>query len=109
MSAEDTQNSAGNANAITDQLERLNVDGEAADAAPRTEQEYAESQLTLRAIVSSIFSPPPLAGEAAPIAADCIAASRGSRTRPMETSSPAVVRRRAGLVRSFMCSGPTIC
>ncbi|KAL1654018.1 RNA binding protein, heterogenous nuclear RNP-K like protein [Didymella pomorum] len=53
MSAEDSQNSAGNANAIADQLERLNVDGEAADATPRTEQEYAESQLTLRAIVSS--------------------------------------------------------
>ncbi|KAH6633531.1 poly-binding protein 4 [Boeremia exigua] len=53
MSAEDSQNSAGNANAINDQLERLNVDGEAADATPRTEQEYAESQLTLRAIVSS--------------------------------------------------------
>lgn len=53
MSAEDSQNSAGNVNAINDQLERLNVDGEAADATPRTEQEYAESQLTLRAIVSS--------------------------------------------------------
>lgn len=53
MSAEDPQNSTGNANAIVDQLERLNVDGEAADATPRTEQEYAESQLTLRAIVSS--------------------------------------------------------
>lgn len=53
MSAEDSQNSVGNANAIADQLERLNVDGEAADATPRTEQEYAESQLTLRAIVSS--------------------------------------------------------
>jgi|SRR5690242_5863935 len=53
MSAEESQNSAGNANAIADQLERLNVDGEAADATPRTEQEYAESQLTLRAIVSS--------------------------------------------------------
>ncbi|UPX12865.1 RNA binding protein, heterogenous nuclear RNP-K like protein [Ascochyta rabiei] len=53
MSAEDSQNSAGNANAIADQLDRLNVDGEAADVTPRTEQEYAESQLTLRAIVSS--------------------------------------------------------
>lgn len=53
MSAEDSQNSAGNANAIADQLERLNVDSEAADVTPRTEQEYAESQLTLRAIVSS--------------------------------------------------------
>ncbi|KAJ4308619.1 RNA binding protein, heterogenous nuclear RNP-K like protein [Neodidymelliopsis sp. IMI 364377] len=53
MSAEDAQNAAGNANAIADQLDRLNVDGEAADVTPRTEQEYAESQLTLRAIVSS--------------------------------------------------------
>jgi heterogeneous nuclear rnp K-like protein 2 len=53
MSAEDSQNSAGNANAIADQLDRLNIDGEAVDATPRTEQEYAEAQLTLRAIVSS--------------------------------------------------------
>lgn len=53
MSAEDSQNSVGNANAIADQLDRLNIDGEAADATPRTEQEYAEAQLTLRAIVSS--------------------------------------------------------
>ena len=53
MSAEDSQNSAGNANAIADQLDRLNIDGEAADVTPRTEQEYAEAQLTLRAIVSS--------------------------------------------------------
>ena len=38
---------------INDQLDRLNIDGEAADITPRTEQEYAEAQLTLRAIVSS--------------------------------------------------------
>jgi heterogeneous nuclear rnp K-like protein 2 len=51
MSAEDSQMSP--ASPINDQLDRLNIDGEAADITPRTEQEYAEAQLTLRAIVSS--------------------------------------------------------
>jgi heterogeneous nuclear rnp K-like protein 2 len=45
MSTEESQPGPG-------QLDRLNVDGEA-DVVPRTEQEYADSQLTLRAIVSS--------------------------------------------------------
>jgi heterogeneous nuclear rnp K-like protein 2 len=54
MSAEDAQMSPGSPNNnINDQLDRLNMDGEAADITPRTEQEYAEAQLTLRAIVSS--------------------------------------------------------
>ncbi|KAH8722513.1 hypothetical protein GQ44DRAFT_775006 [Phaeosphaeriaceae sp. PMI808] len=53
MSTEESQQGAGqDAGRVTDQLDRLNMDGEV-DVAPRTEQEYAESQLTLRAIVSS--------------------------------------------------------
>lgn len=53
MSAEEPQPGPGqDANRVADQLDRLNIDGEA-DVTPRTEQEYAESQLTLRAIVSS--------------------------------------------------------
>lgn len=50
MSADESQQTSGqDASRISDQL---NMDGEG-DIAPRTEQEYAESQLTLRAIVSS--------------------------------------------------------
>lgn len=37
---------------ISESFDRLNVNDEG-DVAPRTEQEYADSQLTLRAIVSS--------------------------------------------------------
>jgi heterogeneous nuclear rnp K-like protein 2 len=53
MSTEESQSGPGqDANRVAEQLDRLNMDGEA-DVTPRTEQEYAESQLTLRAIVSS--------------------------------------------------------
>lgn len=52
MSSEELQQTGQDASRVTDQLDRLNMDGEG-DVAPRTEQEYAESQLTLRAIVSS--------------------------------------------------------
>ncbi|KAL5113271.1 RNA binding protein, heterogenous nuclear RNP-K like protein [Pleosporales sp. CAS-2024a] len=53
MSSEDAQPGPGpEAGRVTDQLDRLTMDGEA-DVVPRTEQEYAEAQLTLRAIVSS--------------------------------------------------------
>jgi len=53
MSTEEPQPAAGqDAGRVAEQLDRLNMDGEA-DVAPRTEQEYSDSQLTLRAIVSS--------------------------------------------------------
>ncbi|KAH9873219.1 hypothetical protein J1614_005617 [Plenodomus biglobosus] len=53
MSSEESQPGPGqDASRLADQLDRVNVDGET-DAVPRTEEEYAESQLTLRAIVSS--------------------------------------------------------
>lgn len=53
MSTEESQSGPGqDVNRVADQLDRLAVDGEG-DVAPRTEQEYAEAQLTLRAIVSS--------------------------------------------------------
>jgi heterogeneous nuclear rnp K-like protein 2 len=53
MSSEEPQPGAGqDASRVAEQLDRLNIDGEG-EAAPRTEEEYAESQLTLRAIVSS--------------------------------------------------------
>ncbi|KAH4692735.1 hypothetical protein HBH67_231830 [Parastagonospora nodorum] len=53
MSTEESQPGNGqDANRVAEQLDRLNMDGEA-DVVPRTEQEYADSQLTLRAIVSS--------------------------------------------------------
>ena len=53
MSATDTQNSVGNNDegGLADSVNRLNVGGE--DAPAKTEEEYAQSQLTLRAIVSS--------------------------------------------------------
>ncbi|RYO61587.1 hypothetical protein AA0113_g6536 [Alternaria arborescens] len=53
MSSEEPQPGPGqDASRVADQLDRLNIDGEG-EVAPRTEEEYAESQLTLRAIVSS--------------------------------------------------------
>lgn len=51
MSAEDPQQASPDVNRVSDSFERLGVDD--GDVAPRTEAEYAESQLTLRAIVSS--------------------------------------------------------
>ncbi|KAH7136056.1 poly-binding protein 4 [Dendryphion nanum] len=52
MSAEDSQQAGQDVSRVGDNFDRLNV-GDDGDVAPRTEQEYAESQLTLRAIVSS--------------------------------------------------------
>jgi heterogeneous nuclear rnp K-like protein len=53
MSTEESQPGPGqDVGRVADQLDRLAIDGES-DVTPRTEQEYAESQLTLRAIVSS--------------------------------------------------------
>ncbi|KAF2680291.1 poly-binding protein 4 [Lentithecium fluviatile CBS 122367] len=53
MSAEEPQQSgAQDASPIAESMQRLNVNDDG-DVQPRTEQEYAESQLTLRAIVSS--------------------------------------------------------
>lgn len=53
MSSEEPQPGPGqDASRLADQIDRLNVDGDV-EATPRTEEEYAESQLTLRAIVSS--------------------------------------------------------
>jgi heterogeneous nuclear rnp K-like protein 2 len=53
MSSEEAQPGPGqDAGRVAEQLDRLAIDGEA-DVTPRTEAEYAESQLTLRAIVSS--------------------------------------------------------
>ncbi|KAF1919236.1 hypothetical protein BDU57DRAFT_134513 [Ampelomyces quisqualis] len=53
MSSEDAQSGPGqDSGRVAEQLDRLAIDGEA-DVTPRTEAEYAESQLTLRAIVSS--------------------------------------------------------
>ncbi|KAF2875521.1 hypothetical protein BDV95DRAFT_615555 [Massariosphaeria phaeospora] len=54
MSAEEPQQQSSDGNQVADSFERLGLnDTEDGDVAPRTEQEYAESQLTLRAIVSS--------------------------------------------------------
>lgn len=53
MAAADTQNSIANDDTgLTDALGRLKAD-DADDNIPKTEEEYAQSQLTLRAIVSS--------------------------------------------------------
>jgi heterogeneous nuclear rnp K-like protein 2 len=52
MSAEESQQNVQDDGAVAEQLQRLSVN-EDGEAAPRTEQEYAESQLTLRAIVTS--------------------------------------------------------
>ncbi|KAL1600496.1 RNA binding protein, heterogenous nuclear RNP-K like protein [Paraconiothyrium brasiliense] len=52
MSAEESQQAVQDPNQVAESLQRLSVN-EDGDVQPRTEQEYAESQLTLRAIVSS--------------------------------------------------------
>jgi heterogeneous nuclear rnp K-like protein 2 len=52
MSAEQSQQSSQDVNQVADALGNLNVNDQA-DAVPRTEEEYKEAQLTLRAIVSS--------------------------------------------------------
>jgi heterogeneous nuclear rnp K-like protein 2 len=52
MSAEESQQTTQDAGDIAESMQRLNVN-EDGDAAPRTEEDYAVSQLTLRAIVSS--------------------------------------------------------
>jgi heterogeneous nuclear rnp K-like protein 2 len=52
MSADEQQQQQSDAGHLSESFDRLGVN-EDGDAAPRTEQEYAESQLTLRAIVSS--------------------------------------------------------
>ena len=52
MSADDSQQSTQDITQAGDNLGRLSVNDEG-DVIPRTEEEYAESQLTLRAIVSS--------------------------------------------------------
>lgn len=49
MSASDTQNRDDATGGLTDSLSQLNME----DTTPKTEDEYAQSQLTLRAIVSS--------------------------------------------------------
>ncbi|KFZ06681.1 hypothetical protein V501_07186 [Pseudogymnoascus sp. VKM F-4519 (FW-2642)] len=56
MSQQDTRDQSG-AEDVVDAMDRLNVDGERlgpdGEAAPKTEEDYAIAQLTLRAIVSS--------------------------------------------------------
>lgn len=52
MSAEDSQQPGADPAQVADSMQRLSMTDDA-DVAPRTEQEYADSQLTLRAIVSS--------------------------------------------------------
>jgi len=52
MSAEESQQVIQDHGQAVDSMQRLSMNDEG-DVAPRTEQEYAESQLTLRAIVSS--------------------------------------------------------
>ncbi|KAF9741627.1 hypothetical protein PMIN06_010547 [Paraphaeosphaeria minitans] len=52
MSAEESQQAVQDPGQAADSLQRLSVNEEG-DVQPRTEEEYAESQLTLRAIVSS--------------------------------------------------------
>jgi heterogeneous nuclear rnp K-like protein 2 len=52
MSTEEPQQSPQDVNRVSESFERLGVNDDA-EVAPRTEQEYSESQLTLRAIVSS--------------------------------------------------------
>jgi heterogeneous nuclear rnp K-like protein 2 len=49
---EQQQQQPADANRIAESFDRLNVNDEG-ETAPRTEEDYAESQLTLRAIVSS--------------------------------------------------------
>ncbi|KAF2634842.1 poly-binding protein 4 [Massarina eburnea CBS 473.64] len=52
MSAEESQQSVQDVNQVAGSMERMGVNDDV-DAVPRTEEEYKESQLTLRAIVSS--------------------------------------------------------
>ncbi|CAI6333191.1 unnamed protein product [Periconia digitata] len=52
MSADENQQSAQDLNQVGDAIGRMSVNDDG-DVIPRTEEEYAESQLTLRAIVSS--------------------------------------------------------
>lgn len=52
MSAEEAQHNHHDASPVADSLQRMSVNDDG-EAVPRTEQEYADSQLTLRAIVSS--------------------------------------------------------
>jgi heterogeneous nuclear rnp K-like protein 2 len=52
MSAEDSQQNVQDGSPIAESMQRLSVNDDG-EAIPRTEQEYADSQLTLRAIVSS--------------------------------------------------------
>lgn len=52
MSAEESQQASHDGNGINS-FDRLNINDQDGDVIPRTEEEYAESQLTLRAIVSS--------------------------------------------------------
>lgn len=52
MSAEEAQHNLHDASPIADSLQRMGVNDDG-EAVPRTDQEYADSQLTLRAIVSS--------------------------------------------------------
>jgi len=52
MSAEESQQNVQDASPIAESMQRLSVNDDG-EATPRTEEEYAESQLTLRAIVSS--------------------------------------------------------
>src|SRR5262245_28752482 len=52
MSADESQQPVPDASQVADSIQRMSINDDG-DVAPRTEQEYAESQLTLRAIVSS--------------------------------------------------------
>jgi heterogeneous nuclear rnp K-like protein 2 len=51
MSTSDNQQNSADVSALTDNLNDLNMDRD--NGPPKTEEEYAQSQLTLRAIVSS--------------------------------------------------------
>lgn len=54
MSDQETQQqSPSDTGRVAEQFERLNVNNGEGEGSPRTEDEYAEAQLTLRAIVSS--------------------------------------------------------
>jgi heterogeneous nuclear rnp K-like protein 2 len=58
MSSQDNRDNAANGDEVIDSMDRLQVNDEArlgpdGEPLPKTEEEYAESQLTLRAIVSS--------------------------------------------------------
>ncbi|KAF2194953.1 poly-binding protein 4 [Zopfia rhizophila CBS 207.26] len=54
MSAEEAQQASHDVGRVSDSFDRMGInDGHDGDAAPRSEEEYAQAQLTLRAIVSS--------------------------------------------------------